>query len=77
MGLGTVAVFSDADRAALHVPGGTDDTSGDLTAEWAVPAPALTGCLVVLNALHGEQQRPLEQLHGRWERARSTAPLIS
>lgn len=25
-------------------------------AQWAVPA--LTGCLVVLNALHGEQQRP-------------------
>ncbi|OKJ84242.1 hypothetical protein [Streptomyces sp. CB02400] len=43
-------------------------------AQWAVPA--LTGCLVVLNALHGEQQRPMEQLHGLWEHARSMTPLI-
>ncbi|MEU8728693.1 hypothetical protein AB0C68_04835 [Streptomyces tendae] len=42
--------------------------------QWTVPA--LTGCLVVLNALHGEQQRPLEQLHGMWEHARSMTPLI-
>lgn len=42
--------------------------------QWAVPA--LTGCLVVLNALHGEQQRPLAQLHGMWEHARSRTPLI-
>lgn len=42
--------------------------------QWAVPA--LTGCLVVLNALHGEQQRPAEQLHGMWQRARSATPLI-
>ncbi|HZF92538.1 hypothetical protein [Streptomyces sp.] len=40
-------------------------------AQWAVPA--LTGCLVVLNALHGEQQRPDEQIPGMWERARSAA----
>ncbi|WP_081238503.1 hypothetical protein [Streptomyces viridosporus] len=43
--------------------------------QWAVPA--LTGCLVVLNALHGEQQRPVEQLHGMWDRARSAAPFMS
>ncbi|MET7455226.1 hypothetical protein ABZT03_25690 [Streptomyces sp. NPDC005574] len=44
--------------------------------QWAVPA--LTGCLVVLNALHGEQQRPEEQLPGMWERARSAAtPFIT
>ncbi|WND39939.1 hypothetical protein RI578_39190 [Streptomyces sp. BB1-1-1] len=43
-------------------------------AQWAVPA--LTGCLVILNALHGEQQRPMEQFHGMWEHARSTAPLV-
>jgi hypothetical protein len=38
--------------------------------------PALTGCLVVLNALHGEQQRPLEQLHGMWRHARSVTPFM-
>ncbi|CAL9278597.1 MULTISPECIES: hypothetical protein [Streptomyces] len=43
-------------------------------AQWAVPA--LTGCLVVLNALHGEQQRPMEQIHGMWNHARSMAPLV-
>ncbi|MFI2415885.1 hypothetical protein [Streptomyces sp. NPDC018947] len=43
-------------------------------AQWAVPA--LTGCLVVLNALHGEQQRPMAQLHGMWEHARSMTPLV-
>jgi hypothetical protein len=42
--------------------------------QWTVPA--LTGCLVVLNALHGEQQRPREQLHGMWEHARAMTPLI-
>ncbi|MFI6208139.1 hypothetical protein ACIBAI_17340 [Streptomyces sp. NPDC051041] len=31
--------------------------------QWAVPA--LTGGLVVLNALHGEQQRPWQQIRGR------------
>ncbi|MFF9060194.1 hypothetical protein ACF09K_16140 [Streptomyces sp. NPDC014882] len=44
-------------------------------AQWAVPA--LTGCLVVLNALHGEQQRPTEQIPGMWERARSATHLMS
>jgi hypothetical protein len=44
-------------------------------AQWAVPA--LTGCLVVLNALHGEQQRPNQQIHGMWERARSATHLMS
>ncbi|MFJ9718782.1 hypothetical protein ACIRPQ_23045 [Streptomyces sp. NPDC101213] len=44
-------------------------------AQWAVPA--LTGCLVVLNALHGEQQRPAEQIPGMWERARSATHLMS
>ncbi|MEV6612922.1 hypothetical protein AB0N31_03335 [Streptomyces sp. NPDC051051] len=42
-------------------------------AQWAVPA--LTGGLVVLNALHGEQQRPTEQIPGMWERARSVTHL--
>lgn len=44
-------------------------------AQWAVPA--LTGTLVVLNALHGEQQRPAEQIPGIWERARSATHLMS
>ncbi|MEU6347453.1 hypothetical protein ABZ883_41740 [Streptomyces sp. NPDC046977] len=37
--------------------------------QWLVPA--LTGGLVILNALHGEQQRPAQQVHGMWQRARS------
>ncbi|MGW8066573.1 hypothetical protein ACVV2G_30910 [Streptomyces ziwulingensis] len=45
------------------------------TVQWAVPA--LTGCLVVLNALHGEQQRPSEQIPGMWERTRSMTHLMS
>ncbi|MFC8583023.1 hypothetical protein ACFUGD_00340 [Streptomyces sp. NPDC057217] len=44
-------------------------------AQWAVPA--LTGGLVILNALHGEQQRPDEQITGMWERARSVSPFMS
>ena len=40
--------------------------------QWVVPA--LTGCLVVLNALHGEQQRPGEQLSGVAKDLRSTVP---
>lgn len=39
--------------------------------QWVVPV--LTGGLVVLNALHGEQQRPAQQVHGMWQRARSLA----
>ena len=37
--------------------------------QWAVPA--LTGAVVVLNALHGEQQRPLQQKVGMLQRAAS------
>ncbi|MFE5488957.1 hypothetical protein ACFQ8S_03080 [Streptomyces virginiae] len=40
--------------------------------QWVVPA--LTGGLLILNALHGEQQRPAEQLHGMWQRYRQLAP---
>ncbi|MFD5272063.1 hypothetical protein [Streptomyces sp. NPDC058335] len=61
----------DAEEAAQH-PIDLDNAQRQLLwAQWAVPA--LTGCLVVLNALHGEQQRPEEQLPGMWERARSAA----
>ncbi|MCS0603509.1 hypothetical protein NX794_20150 [Streptomyces sp. LP11] len=64
----------DVERAVRN-PVDTDRARKHLTwVQWAVPA--LTGCLVALNALHGEQQRPLEQLHGMWGHARSTTPLL-
>ncbi|OKJ10623.1 hypothetical protein AMK21_30625 [Streptomyces sp. CB00316] len=37
--------------------------------QWAIPA--LTGAVVVLNALHGEQQRPLQQKAGMVQRVAS------
>ncbi|MER7484276.1 hypothetical protein ABTX60_42840 [Streptomyces sp. NPDC126510] len=40
--------------------------------QWTIPA--LTGGLLILNALHGEQQRPEEQARGMWQRAMSRAP---
>ncbi|WP_309062275.1 hypothetical protein [Streptomyces sp.] len=65
----------DTEKAEQH-PIDIDKAQRQLAyAQWAVPA--LTGCLVVLNALHGEQQRPAEQLPGMWERARSAAPFLS
>ncbi|MGW5969631.1 hypothetical protein [Streptomyces sp. NPDC055186] len=64
----------DAERAERH-PIDTADARRQLTyVQWAVPA--LTGCLVILNALHGEQQRPKEQLRGMWGRACSAAPFL-
>ncbi|NEA45308.1 hypothetical protein [Streptomyces sp. SID10815] len=65
----------DTEKARKH-PVDLDQARRQMTwAQWAVPA--LTGCLVVLNALHGEQQRPAEQLPGMWQRARSVAPFIA
>ncbi|WP_406725057.1 hypothetical protein WJ438_10925 [Streptomyces sp. GD-15H] len=65
----------DAEKAQQH-PIDLDKARRQLArAQWAVPA--LTGCLVVLNALHGEQQRPEEQLPGMWERARSATHFMS
>ncbi|KOG72342.1 MULTISPECIES: hypothetical protein [Streptomyces] len=64
----------DTEKAAKH-PIDTAKAQRQLACvQWAVPA--LTGGLVVLNALHGEQQRPLEQLHGMWEHARAVTPLL-
>ncbi|MEU3862010.1 hypothetical protein AB0F03_32395 [Streptomyces sp. NPDC028722] len=64
----------DAEKAAQH-PIDTEKAQRHLACvQWAVPA--LTGGLVVLNALHGEQQRPFEQLHGMWRHARAVTPLI-
>ncbi|MFF7183287.1 hypothetical protein [Streptomyces sp. NPDC008121] len=61
----------DADMARQH-PIDLDKARRQLTcAQWVVPA--LTGCLVVLNALHGEQQRPGEQIPGMWDRARAAS----
>ncbi|MET9933675.1 MULTISPECIES: hypothetical protein [unclassified Streptomyces] len=64
----------DAEKAAGH-PVDLDEARRRLTwAQWAVPA--LTGCLVVLNALHGEQRRAEQQAAGTWERARSVSPFM-
>ncbi|MFC7922888.1 hypothetical protein [Streptomyces cinereoruber] len=64
----------DAEKAATH-PVDLDKARRQLTwAQWAVPA--FTGCLVVLNALHGEQQRAGQQVAGMWERARSVSPFM-
>ncbi|MGW5849910.1 hypothetical protein ACWFQ8_18490 [Streptomyces sp. NPDC055254] len=41
-------------------------------AQWVVPV--VTGGLLVLNALHGEQQRPDQQAQGMWQRACSMHP---
>ncbi|MEE1813788.1 hypothetical protein PUR59_01900 [Streptomyces sp. SP18ES09] len=66
---------ADAEKAAQH-PLDTDQAQRHLTyAQWAVPA--LTCGLIVLNALHGEQQRPIQQAHGMWERARTLAPTLT
>ncbi|GAB3110074.1 hypothetical protein GCM10027160_09870 [Streptomyces calidiresistens] len=54
----------ESEKAAQH-PIDVEQARRHLAmAQWAVPA--LTGCLVVLNALHGEQQRPAEQARGMW-----------
>ncbi|MEW2077068.1 hypothetical protein ACFZAG_38655 [Streptomyces sp. NPDC012403] len=59
----------DAEKAAKH-PIDTDKAQRRLVyAQWAVPA--LTGCLVVLSALHGEQQRYAGHTPGMWQRVRS------
>ncbi|MGW2841074.1 hypothetical protein ACWCWD_25165 [Streptomyces sp. NPDC001493] len=59
----------DLEKAAAH-PVDLDKARSHLTLmQWAVPA--LTGAIVVLNALHGEQQRPLQQQAGMVRRATS------
>jgi hypothetical protein len=59
----------DAEKAAEH-PVDTDKAQRQLAVlQWTIPA--LTGGLLVLNALHGEQQRPEEQARGMWQRAMS------
>jgi hypothetical protein len=52
----------DAQRAE-DVPVGVEQAQQQLrVAQWAIPV--LTGILEVLNAVHGEQQRPAEQARG-------------
>ncbi len=53
---------ADFEKAAKH-PIDTDKAQHDLAlVQWVLPA--LTGGLIVLNALHGEQQRPSQQARG-------------
>ncbi|MEU9556433.1 hypothetical protein [Streptomyces fumanus] len=66
---------SDVEKAQQHPVDLVKARRQLVYAQWAVPA--LTGCLVVLNALHGEQQRPVEQVPGMWQRARSMTHLTS
>ncbi|MEU0163839.1 hypothetical protein ABZ154_34985 [Streptomyces sp. NPDC006261] len=59
----------DLEKAGSH-PVDLDKAHSHLTLmQWAIPA--LTGAVVVLNALHGEQQRPLQQKVGMMQRAAS------
>ncbi len=62
----------DTAKAAEH-PVDTDKAQRQLAVlQWTIPA--LTGGIVIMNALHGEQQRPEEQARGMWQRAMSRAP---
>ncbi|MFE5494736.1 hypothetical protein ACFQ7Z_32925 [Streptomyces virginiae] len=38
--------------------------------------PALTCGLIILSAVHGEQQRPAQQLYGMLRRASTLAPYV-
>lgn len=67
--LAASSVPGDSEKAAKH-PIDTGKAGRHLAyVQWAVPA--LTGALLILNALHGEQQRPAVQAHGMWHRART------
>lgn len=62
----------DMRKAAEH-PIDTDKARRDLArVQWVLPT--LTGGLIVLNALHGEQQRPAAQLRGTLRRAGAMTP---
>lgn len=62
----------DLGKAEEH-PVDVDKAQHDLAwVQWALPV--LTGGLIVLNALHGEQQRPAEQSQGMLQRAESMLP---
>lgn len=62
----------DSEKAREH-PVDTEQAQRQLAfLQWTIPA--LTGGMLILNALHGEQQRPEEQARGMWQRAMSRAP---
>ncbi|MFF9915352.1 hypothetical protein [Streptomyces sp. NPDC013457] len=64
----------DAEKAGQH-PAETKKAEHHLEVmQWVVPA--LTGGLLVLNAVHGEQQRPTQQLYALWKRYRRIAPYL-
>ncbi|MFE5620998.1 hypothetical protein ACFQ8S_02895 [Streptomyces virginiae] len=64
----------DAEKAE-HLPVDTGQAERHLSyAQWSVPA--LTCGLIILNAVHGEQQRPAQQLYGMLRRASTLAPYV-
>ncbi|MFG2415128.1 hypothetical protein [Streptomyces goshikiensis] len=64
----------DAEKAD-RLPGDTGQAERRLSyAQWSVPA--LTCALIIVNAIHGEQQRPAQQLYGMVRRARTLAPYV-
>ncbi|MFD9623625.1 hypothetical protein ACFWB2_41345 [Streptomyces virginiae] len=72
--LASSADSQDAEKAE-HIPVDTGQAERHLSyAQWAVPA--LTCGLIVLNAVHGEQQRPAQQFYGMLRRARALAPYV-
>ncbi|MFD6874660.1 MULTISPECIES: hypothetical protein [unclassified Streptomyces] len=64
----------DAEENEQHLPDTGQAERRLSSIQWVVPA--LTGGLIILNALQGEQQRPTQQLHAMWRRARSLAPYV-
>ncbi|GLV88490.1 hypothetical protein Slala03_81790 [Streptomyces lavendulae subsp. lavendulae] len=72
--LASAGTPQDAEKAE-RPPANTGQTERHLSyVRWAVPA--LTCGLIVLNALHAEQQRPAKQLYGMLRRARTLAPYM-
>ncbi|MCK8678526.1 hypothetical protein [Streptomyces lichenis] len=69
IGLASSTDPQDAEKAREHPIDLNEARQRLAWAQWAVPAA--TGSLVVLNALHGEQQRPGRQLLGVWRRIRA------
>ncbi|MER7955840.1 hypothetical protein [Streptomyces sp. NPDC096030] len=62
-------------ETAEQRPGETKKAENHLAVmQWVVPA--LTGGLLILNALHGDQQRHTLQLYTMWKRYRRIAPYL-